>query len=241
MVPSKYLIRFRENLSIRDLSQPNWRQNQHIIKYLSMAGEFTSLPDGWEEKTDKQGRIYYMDHNTRSTTWTRPASVAAPPYSLPPYPVENSTDQHSSTTSRRVLNQPEVLSTSFMPATSSASLYAASKAPVTPSNLMVPLAVAPYENTNIIAQMKANTPTATAVAVTGIQHKPAAYTAIGVTAAGPTYDTTSITVNAVGALASSSMASSAVSTRVNGVALFSDNEVLQALGKCLIEHDASHD
>ncbi|KAJ3792824.1 hypothetical protein GGU11DRAFT_692905 [Lentinula aff. detonsa] len=32
------------------------------------------LPDGWERRVDPQGRTYYVDHNTRSTTWYRPRS-----------------------------------------------------------------------------------------------------------------------------------------------------------------------
>ena len=30
------------------------------------------LPPGWERRTDQQGRPYYVDHNTRQTTWHRP-------------------------------------------------------------------------------------------------------------------------------------------------------------------------
>uniref|UniRef100_A0A673JQX3 E3 ubiquitin-protein ligase n=1 Tax=Sinocyclocheilus rhinocerous TaxID=307959 RepID=A0A673JQX3_9TELE len=30
------------------------------------------LPPGWEEKQDSKGRIYYVNHNSRMTTWTRP-------------------------------------------------------------------------------------------------------------------------------------------------------------------------
>ncbi|KAF4617712.1 hypothetical protein D9613_006103 [Agrocybe pediades] len=30
------------------------------------------LPPGWERRIDQQGRPYYVDHNTRSTTWHRP-------------------------------------------------------------------------------------------------------------------------------------------------------------------------
>ncbi|KAF8631033.1 hypothetical protein AX15_002644 [Amanita polypyramis BW_CC] len=30
------------------------------------------LPQGWERRADPQGRAYYVDHNTRSTTWHRP-------------------------------------------------------------------------------------------------------------------------------------------------------------------------
>uniref|UniRef100_A0A672MMJ7 E3 ubiquitin-protein ligase n=1 Tax=Sinocyclocheilus grahami TaxID=75366 RepID=A0A672MMJ7_SINGR len=30
------------------------------------------LPPGWEERKDNKGRMYYVNHNNRSTTWTRP-------------------------------------------------------------------------------------------------------------------------------------------------------------------------
>ena len=36
------------------------------------------LPPGWERRTDHLGRTYYVDHNTRSTTWTRPTSDTVP-------------------------------------------------------------------------------------------------------------------------------------------------------------------
>ncbi|XP_069838556.1 E3 ubiquitin-protein ligase NEDD4 isoform X2 [Dendropsophus ebraccatus] len=32
----------------------------------------SGLPPGWEEKQDEKGRSYYIDHNTRTTTWERP-------------------------------------------------------------------------------------------------------------------------------------------------------------------------
>ncbi|XP_029447467.1 NEDD4-like E3 ubiquitin-protein ligase WWP1 isoform X3 [Rhinatrema bivittatum] len=31
-----------------------------------------SLPAGWERRVDERGRVYYVDHNTRTTTWQRP-------------------------------------------------------------------------------------------------------------------------------------------------------------------------
>ena len=32
----------------------------------------TPLPSGWEAKTDKTGRAYYIDHNSKKTQWTHP-------------------------------------------------------------------------------------------------------------------------------------------------------------------------
>ncbi|KAI8972706.1 E3 ubiquitin-protein ligase RSP5 [Pilobolus umbonatus] len=36
-----------------------------------------SLPPGWERRTDNLGRTYYVDHNTRTTTWSRPSESTA--------------------------------------------------------------------------------------------------------------------------------------------------------------------
>jgi E3 ubiquitin-protein ligase NEDD4 len=33
------------------------------------------LPAGWERREDNLGRTYYVDHTTRSTTWTRPTAA----------------------------------------------------------------------------------------------------------------------------------------------------------------------
>jgi atrophin-1 interacting protein 5 (WW domain-containing E3 ubiquitin protein ligase 1) len=30
------------------------------------------LPSGWERRLDTKGRLYYVDHNTRTTTWQKP-------------------------------------------------------------------------------------------------------------------------------------------------------------------------
>lgn len=32
------------------------------------------MSQGWEARRDAQGRVYYVDHNTRSTTWRRPTT-----------------------------------------------------------------------------------------------------------------------------------------------------------------------
>ena len=37
------------------------------------------LPPGWERRVDPQGRPYYVDHTTRSTTWHRPSGSTTQP------------------------------------------------------------------------------------------------------------------------------------------------------------------
>lgn len=41
----------------------------------NVAGEEEPLPQGWEIRFDQFGRKYYVDHNTRSTTWERPSEL----------------------------------------------------------------------------------------------------------------------------------------------------------------------
>ncbi|XP_026148508.1 NEDD4-like E3 ubiquitin-protein ligase WWP1 isoform X1 [Mastacembelus armatus] len=37
-----------------------------------VPGASDPLPPGWEQRKDPHGRTYYVDHNTRTTTWERP-------------------------------------------------------------------------------------------------------------------------------------------------------------------------
>ena len=33
------------------------------------------LPTGWEARIDSHGRVFYIDHNNRTTTWQRPTTT----------------------------------------------------------------------------------------------------------------------------------------------------------------------
>ncbi|CCF56508.1 hypothetical protein KAFR_0B02100 [Kazachstania africana CBS 2517] len=52
-------------------SSPNTPNNTR--QYSSFEDQYGRLPPGWERRTDNFGRTYYVDHNTRTTTWKRPA------------------------------------------------------------------------------------------------------------------------------------------------------------------------
>ncbi|KAJ3406591.1 hypothetical protein HDU80_010889 [Chytriomyces hyalinus] len=41
----------------------------------SFEDQLGPLPTGWERRTDHLGRTYYVDHNTRQTTWQRPTAA----------------------------------------------------------------------------------------------------------------------------------------------------------------------
>lgn len=36
------------------------------------------LPPGWEESVDPQGRVYYIDHISKRTSWVHPMLVTQP-------------------------------------------------------------------------------------------------------------------------------------------------------------------
>ncbi|XP_073333546.1 E3 ubiquitin-protein ligase NEDD4-like isoform X2 [Pagrus major] len=78
------------------------------------------LPPGWEERKDGKGRTYYVNHNSRTTTWTRPivqltedgastsaaaaAAASGGASALAPPPTPSS----SSTASNNHLHEPQV-------------------------------------------------------------------------------------------------------------------------------------
>jgi E3 ubiquitin-protein ligase NEDD4 len=62
--------------------------------------QYGPLPAGWERRIDPLGRTYYVDHNTRSTTWNRPVTSSA---------AANATIQAGETNAAREQNQRRIL------------------------------------------------------------------------------------------------------------------------------------
>ncbi|KAF9246583.1 hypothetical protein BU15DRAFT_85326 [Melanogaster broomeanus] len=61
--------------------------------------QYGALPQGWERRIDPLGRTYYVDHNTRTTTWNRPSPNQAVNNNNQDSETNAARDQHS----RRVL------------------------------------------------------------------------------------------------------------------------------------------
>ncbi|XP_019360889.1 PREDICTED: NEDD4-like E3 ubiquitin-protein ligase WWP2 isoform X1 [Gavialis gangeticus] len=60
---------------------PGWEQRElpnGRVYYVDHNTKTTTwerpLPPGWEKRVDPRGRSYYVDHNTRTTTWQRPTA-----------------------------------------------------------------------------------------------------------------------------------------------------------------------
>jgi E3 ubiquitin-protein ligase NEDD4 len=54
-------------------TQSNAQQNRQYSAFEDAQGR---LPGGWERREDHLGRTYYVDHNTRQTTWIRPSATS---------------------------------------------------------------------------------------------------------------------------------------------------------------------
>ncbi|XP_073925841.1 E3 ubiquitin-protein ligase NEDD4-like isoform X5 [Castor canadensis] len=50
----------------------NGEQFSSLIPSVAYVHTTPGLPSGWEERKDAKGRTYYVNHNNRTTTWTRP-------------------------------------------------------------------------------------------------------------------------------------------------------------------------
>jgi len=55
-------------------SQYPGRQSHQLSPFEDAQGR---LPAGWERREDNLGRTYYVDHNTRTTSWNRPTVAGA--------------------------------------------------------------------------------------------------------------------------------------------------------------------
>lgn len=52
--------------------------SKRLSKFSSFEDERGRLTTGWEWRETSFGRTYYVDHNTNSTSWTRPGATLTP-------------------------------------------------------------------------------------------------------------------------------------------------------------------
>ncbi|NXN12844.1 WWP2 ligase, partial [Indicator maculatus] len=79
--PSSSAPRARAAVLALDALPPGWEQRElpnGRVYYVDHNTKTTTwerpLPPGWEKRVDPRGRYYYVDHNTRTTTWQRPTA-----------------------------------------------------------------------------------------------------------------------------------------------------------------------
>lgn len=164
-----------------------------------------------------------MDHNTRSTTWTRPSPAPTRSSSIPSIQDNQSSKVQTSSPQR---------ASSLTAASPSVSPTHLRSSPITTATTATSIIAAPIRND--AASRNTATPTATAVALSAGSSK--AYTAVAVVVE-TGYNTNTIAVNAVSAKNVPTAAtltplnSSFTSAEVEGFAMFRENDILQALGE----------
>lgn len=64
----------------KKVSQMSSQRTESVTKTALMQADEQddSLPPGWEARRTDDGKVYYIDHNTRSTTWTHPGKSQVP-------------------------------------------------------------------------------------------------------------------------------------------------------------------
>ncbi|RCH91380.1 E3 ubiquitin-protein ligase pub1 [Rhizopus azygosporus] len=79
LAPSSSNITAENNNQSTNISSSNSSSTNDSINHrISVNSEPNEdLPPGWERRVDHLGRPYYVDHNTRTTTWKRPSSRTA--------------------------------------------------------------------------------------------------------------------------------------------------------------------
>ncbi|KAF8334173.1 ubiquitin-protein ligase, partial [Cantharellus anzutake] len=55
-------------------TSPNAQTTNDAPDFSPCEGQHALLPPGWERRVDPLGHAYYVDHNTRTTTWDRPSN-----------------------------------------------------------------------------------------------------------------------------------------------------------------------
>uniref|UniRef100_A0A671W0A5 E3 ubiquitin-protein ligase NEDD4-like n=1 Tax=Sparus aurata TaxID=8175 RepID=A0A671W0A5_SPAAU len=121
--PSSALVRLSNRLRSSSMTDgvSDQAQAPPLMSPTATAYALTTpgLPPGWEERKDGKGRTYYVNHNSRTTTWTRPivqltedgastsaAAAAASGGASAQAPA--STPSSSSTASNNHLHEPQV-------------------------------------------------------------------------------------------------------------------------------------
>jgi E3 ubiquitin-protein ligase NEDD4 len=66
------------NVPTTAVSQPVVNGGSRTTNTSTFEDQHGRLPPGWERRVDNLGRTYYVDHNSRTTTWNRPSYVQCP-------------------------------------------------------------------------------------------------------------------------------------------------------------------
>jgi hypothetical protein len=71
------IVEEEEDMDVDEAPAENIPSQQEILSNVSKATDPNPeyLPFGWEKRMLANGRIYYVDHNTRTTSWRSPTAM----------------------------------------------------------------------------------------------------------------------------------------------------------------------
>ena len=58
-------------LVVMDGVEGKYLRARVVVMVLHCVAQDSDLPEGWEMRKLEDGRTYYVDHNTRATSWVR--------------------------------------------------------------------------------------------------------------------------------------------------------------------------
>jgi E3 ubiquitin-protein ligase HECW1 len=98
-----------------------YQHNKELVRFLNLfADPSRPLPTRWDIKHDDSGKVFFVDHNTRSTTYIDPRlpvddeqQQQQQPLGAVALPVSNRTEENSSTLSRGNKKQPEIINLTY--------------------------------------------------------------------------------------------------------------------------------
>ncbi|XP_054840476.1 NEDD4-like E3 ubiquitin-protein ligase WWP1 isoform X2 [Eublepharis macularius] len=74
VAPTDLASSSQRNNTVAEAAKPRESSNVsgEAVRQQPANNSIEPLPPGWEQRKDPHGRTYYVDHNTRTTTWERP-------------------------------------------------------------------------------------------------------------------------------------------------------------------------
>lgn len=104
MTKSDSLAGILQRIRHEPLLFKRYQHNKELVRFLNLFADSTrSLPSRWDIKHDDSGKVFFVDHNTRSTTYIDPRLPTdddVQPLAAMALPTSTRTEQNSSASSR---------------------------------------------------------------------------------------------------------------------------------------------
>jgi hypothetical protein len=117
MTKSDSLAGILQRIRHEPLLFKRYQHNKELVRFLNLFADPTRpLPSRWDVKHDDSGKVFFVDHNTRSTTYIDPrlpSDDEQQPVAAIALPLSNRNEDNSSTLSRGNKKQPELINLTY--------------------------------------------------------------------------------------------------------------------------------